>query len=151
MKDTVVGNDHSVLLNSILGFYTFIFLHLGIREEAFIALSLLLLIDFVTGLIASYKIGQAITSKVLKIGVLTKFGTILLILTVALMVKILGVQYDYFLYGGFIMLALGECYSIFANVHCMNTGERLQEFTVTSLIASKIKKIAEGIINVGDK
>lgn len=150
MKETLVNGD-SVILNTLISMSTYFYLYLGIREEAFYALSLLLIIDFVTGLMASYKVGDPITSKALKVGVLTKFGTMLLILTIALLIKIMGVRHEEFLYGGFIMLALGEAYSIFANVHCMKTGERLKEFTVTSLIAEKIKKLVEGFINVGSK
>lgn len=150
MKETILNSD-SVIINTIIAVATSFYLYIGIREEALIALTLLLIIDFVTGLIASYKVGEPITSKVLKIGVLTKFGTILLILTIALLIKIMGVKYEEFLYGGIIMLALGEAYSIFANYHCMKTGERLKEFTVTSLIAEKIKKFIEGFMNVGGK
>ena len=150
MKETIINGD-SVIINTIIAVATSFYLYIGIREEALIALTLLLIIDFVTGLIASYKVGEPITSKALKIGVLTKFGTILLILTIALLVKIMGVKYEEFLYGGIIMLALGEAYSIFANYHCMKTGERLKEFTVTSLIAEKIKRFVEGFINVGGK
>ena len=150
MKETIINGD-SVIINTIIAVSTSFYLYIGIREEALIALALLLIIDFVTGLMASYKVGEHITSKVLKVGVLTKFGTILLIFTIALLIKIMGVKYEEFLYGGIIMLALGEAYSIFANYHCMKTGERLKEFTVTSLIAEKIKKLVEGFINVGSK
>lgn len=140
-----IFND-GVIVNSIMAGSTVILLHLGIREEVFYALTILLLIDFITGIMASYKIGEKITSRELKIGALTKLSTILLVFTLALTGKILTVEYEYFLYGGIIVLTLGEVYSIFANVHCINTGERLEEFAVTSKIAYWIRDIINSIL-----
>lgn len=140
-----IFND-GLIVNSIMAGSTVILLHLGIREEVFYALTILLLIDFITGIIASYKIGEKITSRELKIGALTKLSTILLVFTLALTGKILTVEYEYFLYGGIIVLTLGEVYSIFANVHCINTGERLEELAVTSKIAYWIRDIINSIL-----
>lgn len=135
-----------VFVNTFIAVNTYILLTLGIREEAFYALSILLIIDLITGIVASYKMGESITSRELKIGALTKLSTMLLVFTIALTGKVLTVDYEYFLYGGIIVLTLGEAYSIFANVHCARTGERLEELAVTSKIAYWIRDIINSIL-----
>lgn len=148
MKDLYqnTGGADGVYINTINAMFAGMFVYIGIREETLIALTILLFIDFLTGVGASYRNKEPITSRTLRVGVIAKLSTLLLVVSVAIASKAIGIEYDYLLYGGIGMLALGELYSIFANVHCINTGERLKEFTVTALLAERIRAIVERML-----
>ncbi len=85
---------------------------IGVDIDAMYYLSILLVIDYATGLMKALRVGESITSHKMKYGVVSKLS---------------------------IVIILSELYSIIGNIYSIRTREQLPEMEVLSIIASKIR------------
>jgi hypothetical protein len=124
--------------------------YIGVEiDGAFIALSVLLVIDVITGITKSYRIGRDITSNMLKYGFLSKI--ILLLIPIAFMVGAKGVDIDgtNIVIVSYNILIISELYSIVGNIYSIQTGEFFPEMDAVQMIGRKLKNIMLNI--VGDR
>lgn len=138
---------YKVILN-VLGFgIASVSAYFGMQMEAVIMYITLLLLDFTSGLMASYKVGDDITSHKIIAGVYTKVSMVFLLLGIGAFAKMVGVDTEYtvmFFTGFMVILGLGELYSLTANVHCIKTGERHKEqIVITDYLLKYIKKFVD--------
>lgn len=137
-----IVNTSTIFLSSVLS-------SIHIPISAFLTLTVLMLIDVVVGLGRSYRLQIPITSYRIKLGVISKLGVLLIVLSVGLAFTHSGLvvedlkEYIQLILWLFI---LSELYSIVSNVYAIKTGDNLPEVEVLSLLGTKLKKLMEALI-----
>lgn len=141
------------LINGIVLAFGFLLSFSGLQKELVIAYALLLSIDYITGLMASYKVKEYITSDRMIRGALYKISLLGLLFALGFFAKMTMLSQEItniIFVPIIIMLAVGELFSIVANVHCTKTGERHKEqVVVTDYILKYLKNYLDK--KVGDK
>jgi len=115
---------------------------LGLTYDAAFAFGCLMIMDVVTGIIASASCcgWRAITSRKLIFGVLSKLCLLFIPLAVALVSKVNGNDLSFIVTSSISILALGEAYSIIGNVYTIKSGKRVPEFDALSIILSRVRE-----------
>lgn len=137
-----IVNTSTLFISSILS-------SIHIPISAFLTLTILMLIDVVVGLGRSYRLQIPITSYRIKLGVISKLGVLLIVLSVGLAFTHSGlviVDLKEYIQVILWLFILSELYSIVSNVYAIKTGDNLPEVEVLSLIGAKIKKLMEAIL-----
>ena len=137
-----IVNTSTVFVSSVLS-------SIHIPIATFFTLTILMAIDVVVGLGRSYRLQIPITSYRIKLGVISKLGVLLIVLSFGLAFTHSGLVIDdlkeYIQLISWLFI-LSELYSIVSNVYAIKTGDNLPEVEVLSLIGSKIKKLMEAIL-----
>lgn len=121
---------------------------LGLNPLALSAFTMLMLLDVFTGVVraALNEGGIHIRSAILKRGIVAKLLIILVIFSIALSGKILGMQIDGLIQGSIAVLTLGELYSIIGNVYSVKTGKPKVEIDAMSYILNRVKEMMANFI-----
>lgn len=136
--------DTSILGNLKAALYAVV-AFVGLPVDPMLALSVLILIDFVTGVGSAYILEEPVTSNRARIGILSKVVLLLIPVTMALVMKALGASH-YLEYANSIIyvLVLSEAYSIIGNIYTIQTKERVKELdAVSALLKSLLTAIQE--------
>lgn len=136
-----IVNTSTLFISSVLS-------SIHIPISAFLTLTILMVIDVVVGLGRSYRLQIPITSYRIKLGVISKLGVLLIVLSVGLAFTHSGLVIDdlkKYIQLILWLFILSELYSIVSNVYAIKTGDNLPEVEVLSLIGAKIKKLMEAI------
>jgi len=123
----------------IQGFLSWVLVWAGIDGEVFLILTILLIIDFVSGIWKAHTLEQSVTSNKMKYGIISKLSLLLIPVIVGLGIKAIGADAHPLLLGSMNMLILSEIYSVIGNIYCVRTGQELPEFDVLSSIAKSIR------------
>ncbi|MEF3692229.1 MAG: phage holin family protein [Candidatus Moraniibacteriota bacterium] len=112
------------------------------------ALTILMIVDVITGIFASVKIdgAKSITSRKMTAGVVAKAMILLIPFLFAVVGKGIGLNMDIYSRGFLSMLILAEFYSVAGNINSFRTGKRLPEIDVVSSILAKIRKTILNIL-----
>lgn len=116
-------------------------LYLGIDGEAFALFSVLLLIDYFTGIWKAKALKQSITSNKMKYGIISKLSLIMVPVTLAIGAKAVGADFSSVLSVGMNILVLSEVYSIIGNIYSIRTKQELPEYDAVALIGKKLRTI----------
>lgn len=137
--ETTITTAGKVFFNSLLlATSTFMF-YLGIDVEAFTMFSVLLVVDYATGLMKARAINESITSNKMKYGVASKLSLIIIPIVLAVGGKAMYIDITNVIFVSVNLLVLSELYSIISNVYAVRTKEELPEYDVVSIIGRKIK------------
>lgn len=137
-----IVNTSTIFISSVLS-------SIHIPISAFLTLTVLMVIDVVVGLGRSYRLQIPITSYRIKLGVISKLGVLLTVLSVGLAFTHSGLVIDdlkEYIQLILWLFILSELYSIVSNVYAIKTGDSLPEVEVLSLIGAKIKKLIEAVL-----
>lgn len=117
----------------------FTFDYLGIPEQQFAILWMLMVVDTMTGIAKAYTVDpQSITSHALGKGVLKKCITVVLVYTMAILGLGVGISAEHFMEWGLSLLIMSEGYSALQNIYAVRTGVVLPEYDVISIIIKKL-------------
>ncbi len=130
----VAFNFFTVCLGSIMSY-------LGINGEAFFLFALLLLIDYVTGVLKAKTMGYKITSNRMKYGIISKMSLLLVPLILAIGAKALEADFRFVLMVGINILVLSEVYSIIGNIYSIRTKDELPEYDAVAMIGKRIRRV----------
>jgi len=133
---TTVGK---VFFNSVMVAISTFMLYLGIDTEAFTMFSILLIIDYVSGLMKARAINESITSNKMKYGIVSKLSLIIIPLVLAIGGKGMNVDMTSLLFVSMNILVLSEVYSIISNIYAIRNKEELPEYDVVSIIGKKVR------------
>lgn len=136
-----IVNTSTLFISSVLS-------SIHIPISAFLTLTILMVIDVVVGLGRSYRLQIPITSYRIKLGVISKLGVLLIILSFGLAFTHSGLVIDdlkEYIQLILWLFILSELYSIVSNVYAIKTGDNLPEVEVLSIIGAKLKKLIEDI------
>ena len=119
---------------------------IGLQEQtawSITILTILMLVDFVTGIAASYKINGwcSITSERMTAGVISKLIILLIPFIIAITGKGIGIDFMVYVQWSLVILILSEAYSNAGNIQSFRTGKKILEVDAVSLLLSKIRKL----------
>lgn len=147
--------DGIIILNTITVAIATILTAISIPVASFYTLTLLMAFDFILGIGKSYKMCIPITSYKMKLGVISKLGMLIIVISFGIVATHSGIiieNMQTYLQWVLALFMLSELYSIISNVYAMKKGEELPEFEVLSLLGGKLKLIMERIMpNQKDK
>lgn len=136
-----------VLINAIVVAIGFLLSYSGLTKEIVLAYIMLLSLDYITGIMASYKVCDEITSNRMIRGLFYKISLLFVLFGLGFFAKMIMMDTEakeIFFIPILIMLGAGELFSLVANVHCIKTGKRYkEEIVVTDYILKFIKKIID--------
>ena len=126
---------------------TSILLCLNIPQEAFTILASLMIIDTITGVAKQYRVESiGITSKRMTTWVVTKFVTLLCLLSGWLVINFLKIDPEYYVQTVLSVLIMAEFYSIIQNVYAVRTGVILPEYDVISIALKRLTGVIQDFI-----
>ena len=137
-----IVNTSTIFVSSVLS-------SIHIPIASFLTLTILMVIDVVVGLGRSYRLQIPITSYRIKLGVISKLGVLLIVLSFGLAFTHSGLVIDdlkEYIQLILWLFILSELYSIVSNVYAIKTGDNLPEVEVLSLIGTKLKRLIEAIL-----
>ena len=118
---------------------TSVLVYLNIPQEALWVLGTLMIIDTITGVAKQYKVESiGITSKRMTTWVVTKFVTLLCLLSGWLVINFLKIDPEYYVQTVLSVLIMAEFYSIIQNVYAVRTGVILPEYDVISIALKRL-------------
>lgn len=119
---------------------------LDVPKEPMAVLAILLMIDYVTGVLKVFILKGSIKSYRAVAGLMTKASILLLVFALALMAK--GLDLDFKLYLSLFVSALiiSETYSIFGNVYSCITREEIEEFDAVAMVIKKVRVAIERVL-----
>ena len=136
-----------VLINTIVVAIGFLLSYSGLTKEIVLAYIMLLSLDYITGIMASYKVCDEITSNKMIRGLFYKISLLFVLFGLGFFAKMIMMDTEakeIFFIPILIMLGAGELFSLVANVHCIKTGKRhKEEIVITDYILRFIKKIID--------
>ena len=126
---------------------TSILVYLNIPQEALWVLGSLMIIDTITGVAKQYKVESiGITSKRMTTWVVTKFVTLLCLLSGWLVINFLKIDPEYYVQTVLSVLIMAEFYSIIQNVYAVRTGIILPEYDVISIALKRLTGVIQDFI-----
>ncbi|ATU04919.1 hypothetical protein BKN14_00475 [Candidatus Gracilibacteria bacterium HOT-871] len=138
-----------IIINCFSIYIVSLFSYLQLDQEMFVIYSVLLFIDYFTGLIRGI-MHKNLKSKTAIAGIVSKMVLILLVFSVGLMGVLMHQDMKTMMSGLITALALAELYSIVGNIYEIRTGKKATEYdaitAVLSFILEKIKVAVEKII-----
>lgn len=105
------------------------------------ALTALMIIDFVTGILASAHIDglRAITSKRMIAGALSKIVVLLVPFVLVIAGRGIGIDLEQYIQGTIVILILAEAYSNLGNIQSFRTRKRVSEIDAVSAVLKGIR------------
>ena len=119
---------------------------LSLPAEPFFILAILLVLDYVSGILKVFVLKGNIKSYRAIAGLLTKAFILVLVLVLALMAKGLNLNFELYLSLFLSVLIISEAYSIFGNVYSCVTKEEVEEFDAVSLVLKRVRSTIEIIL-----
>ena len=119
---------------------------LGLPLESIVILAILLMIDYVTGVLKVFIIKGHLRSYRAIAGILTKGSILLLVFTLAFMARGIGLDFELYLKVFISVLIISESYSIFGNVYSCIAKEEIEEFDAVALAIKKVRKVIEKLL-----
>lgn len=130
-----------LIYNILVVFFASILTFLGLNAETFFLFSVLLLLDFITGVGKARALNHNITSDKMKYGIISKMSLVIIPLVLGIAAKATQMPSENILFIGMNILILSETYSIIGNVYAMRTKDELPEYDALSLLGKKIRSM----------
>lgn len=128
-----------IIWNSIVALLGSLLTYLGLDAEAIVVLTVLLGVDYATGLIKAKSIHESITSNKMKYGIASKMILLVIPISIALGAKGVDVEMGMLVIVCVNILIFSELYSILGNIACITSGKVLPEIDAPSMIAKQIR------------
>ena len=123
-------------------------IYLDLPLEPLGILAILLLLDYVTGVLKVFILKGSLRSYRAIAGLLTKGSILLLVFALAFMAKGINIDFNLYLKVFISVLILSETYSIFGNVYSCITKEEIEEFDAVAMVIKKVRKGIEKMLLV---
>lgn len=118
-------------------------------SHLFGVLIIIMFVDTVLGIMASITIGEKITSRVMKLGLMTKLALLFLLGGAALILKAFYFeQSEAWLTWLFWFFTAAEFYSAIGNYSTIKTKERAEEGEVVSLVLRKSREVIKAVLGL---
>lgn len=128
-----------IVWNFLIAIISGLLAYLELDAEAIIALTVLLGVDYVTGLFKAKRINESITSNKMKYGIASKMILVVIPISIALGAKGVDVDMGMLVIVCVNILIFSEMYSILGNIACITSGKVLPEIDAPSIIAKQIR------------
>ena len=140
-------NDKQTLIAKNLLYIPALFI--GFPTVKILILSYLIIIDIISGIMASYRVdgGKSITSRKMASGILAKLVVLVIPITLFILSKgLVNIDVSFLISATISGLMLAEAYSIIGNVQMVRTGKRVKEFDAINLVIQGIRSGLEKLV-----
>lgn len=131
--------------NILLGIGAWVLTYTGLPAEPVAILTVLVAVDFISGISRAHALGEPVTSHRMGVGMLTKCGVLTVPLVMALAANGLGADFNWLVSWTVSVFILSETYSIIANIYAIKTGVVMPEFDAVSAILKKVRSLIDVI------
>lgn len=128
-----------IVWNFFIAIISGLLTYLDLDAEAIVVLTVLLGVDYATGLFKARRIKESITSNKMKYGVASKMILLVIPISIALGAKGVDVEMGMLVIVCVNILIFSELYSILGNIACITSGKVLPEIDAPSIIAKQIR------------
>ena len=139
MLETPTITMIKIIWNFLIALVSGLLAYLGLDAEAIAVLTVLLGLDYATGLIKAKSIHESITSNKMKYGIASKMILLVIPISIALGAKGVDVEMGMLVIVCVNILIFSELYSILGNIACITSGKVLPEIDAPSMIAKQIR------------
>lgn len=132
---------NTTIKNIMVGFIPFLLG--GLSHTSILVLTIFLIVDVLTGIIASVRVDgiRKLSSRTLSFGILFKFLILLVPLIVVWTGIGIGIDLLVFAVWSINMLIVSEALSILGNISTIKTGQHVQEVDAVNIVFKKIRKL----------
>ncbi len=135
--------ETTATIKIIYNFFVFIvsglLAYLNMDKEIIALFSILLIIDYLTGLQKARILGHSITSNKMKYGLISKLLLLLIPIVLAIGGKAVGADFYYVVLASMNILIISEVYSIIGNIYAAKAKEEFPEWDAVAMIGKKIR------------
>lgn len=133
----------------IIGASTAVFDYIDVKSILVGTLTLLMVLDWITGLLKAWKLKIPITSKRSGKGLVEKLILLVIPVAIGITMKAIGFNFGVTVNAIFAMLCVAELYSLIGNCYCIYTGVDEKEFdAVTAVIKFVRSNMIKGLKNL---
>jgi len=144
-----VGSGAKVAYNFAILSFAWTCAYLNIDKEAIALYTTLLIIDLLTGTMASFIAKETVTRAKFIAGFMSKLLMFVVPIVIAIVAKVHGGELNWFIKWTVIVLSVSEAISIFNNLLKSKGQKPLPEMDAISLIAKKLRELLEKLFNKG--
>ena len=119
---------------------SYVLTYADLNSEQMTAFAVLIVIDYVTGVIKAHHIGESITSNRMKYGAISKLSLLVVPIVLGIGSKATGINLNIIISMFINILIISEVYSSISNVHAITKGKELPEYDVLAAIARSIRE-----------
>lgn len=130
-----------LIVNAFIAIFSGLLAYLQISEEPFILFSLLIIIDYITGLMKAKTLMVSITSNKMKYGLISKLSLLFIPIILAIGAKAIEADFKFIFITCMNILIISEVYSIIGNIYSIRTKEELPEYDAVALLGKQIRNI----------
>ena len=124
------------------------FNYLGLPHEQIKILSVLMVFDFITGVMKQYTLDRSkIESGRAWLGLMKKLTTFIFIFTIAFVLRSVDMLEQLYIKTILSAVIVAEAYSIIQNIYCFRTGKPVKEIDAVTLVLQKIGNTFEKLLN----
>lgn len=135
--------ETTATIKIIYNFFVFIIsgllAYLNMDKEVITLFSVLLVIDYLTGLQKAKILGHSITSNKMKYGLISKLLLLLIPIVLAIGGKAVGADFHYVVLASMNILIISEVYSIIGNIYASSTKQEFPEWDAVAMIGKRIR------------
>lgn len=132
-------NFIKIVLNIIAVSVSYVFAYAGLSSEQMVAFTVLIAIDYITGVVKAYHIGESITSNRMKYGAISKLSLLVVPIVLGIGSKATGIDFGMAI-GMFVnILIISEMYSSISNVYAITKGKELPEYDALAIVARNVR------------
>ena len=123
------------------------FNYLGLPHEQMKILTVLMIFDFITGVMKQYTIDRSkIESGRAWLGLMKKLTTFIFIFTIAFVLRSVDMLEQLYIKTILSAVIVAEAYSIIQNIYCFRTGKPVKEIDAVTLVLQKIGSTFEKVL-----
>lgn len=115
--------------------------YIGVRHDIVFTLTILMVADYVSGIIKAWKLKIEVTSKRSNKGIIEKATLLAIPFAIGIVGKVVGVPIGFTIQWFFTMITVAELYSFIGNCYGIYTGKDVKEFDAVTYILRFIKEI----------
>ena len=135
--------ETTATIKIIYNFFVFIIsgllAYLNMDKEVIALFSVLLVIDYLTGLHKARILNHSITSNKMKYGLISKLLLLLIPIVLAIGGKAVGADFHYVVLASMNILIISEVYSIIGNIYASSTKQEFPEWDAVAMIGKRIR------------
>lgn len=113
--------------------------YINVDSSLFVGLSIMMVLDWITGVFKSRSLGITISSKRAERGILEKSALLIIPLSIAYVAKIINIPLGVTIKTMFSLLIVAELYSIIGNCYCIYTGEDHKEYDAVTAVLKYVR------------
>ena len=136
-----------IILNLIMVSLASFLTYIGIDQNALAMYTLLLFIDYITGIKKAHALKEHINSHKMKYGIMSKLYLLFIPIALSVASKATPLNISHLVSISLTLLVLSELYSIIANIYTARKGVELPEWEILSILSRNIRDFSMAIFS----